>query len=209
MTNLIKMDKRYGGWTVLYRHGNKYGRPAFVCVCDCGRVHLLNGNQLRQKKTTCCIECAAKHRQLFPDKKVNGIPEYAVYCGIKGRCYNNKNRSYSNYGGRGIKICDRWLNSFEKFYSDMGKRPTSRHSIDRIDNDGDYCPENCRWATVTQQNNNRRNKRSLYIVYHKHKKGWQVIVKGKYLGRYKEYAMAVEARDNYVTKHPELKLRIK
>lgn len=85
--------------------------------------------------------------------------EYQAWCSMRGRCCCPTNRGFSDYGGRGIKICERWLASFEAFYEDMGKRPSRRHSLNRIDNDGNYEPENCEWALpVTQSNNTRWNR---------------------------------------------------
>lgn len=126
-------------------------------------------------------------------------PEYKVWMGAKNRCYNPNSKEYRNYGGRGIKVCDRWLGAdgFKHFLEDMGKRPEGKtnggralYSIDRIDVDGDYCPENCRWATIEEQQNNRRNNRiingktcaewgkklggSRHLVRHRLKSGWSI-----------------------------------
>lgn len=81
--------------------------------------------------------------------------EYKIYGAMKQRCYNPKNNRYYLYGGRGIKVCDRWLENFKNFFDDMGPRPSNRHSIDRIDSDGMYEPTNCRWATYSEQNKNK------------------------------------------------------
>lgn len=88
---------------------------------------------------------------------------YKVWSAMKERCFKTKHPKYKNYGGRGIKVCDRWRNSFDKFKADVGDRPTEGHSLDRINNDGNYEPANCRWATREQQARNKRN--SKYYTY--------------------------------------------
>lgn len=86
-------------------------------------------------------------------------PEHRIWSHVKARCINPKTIGFHLYGGRGIKVCERWINSFENFYNDMGPRPSSKYSIDRIDVNRDYSPENCRWATKEEQLANRRNTR--------------------------------------------------
>ena len=89
-------------------------------------------------------------------------PEYNSWQGMKNRCFNSNDKRYSDWGGRGISVCDRWLN-FENFFADMGLKPSPDHSIDRIDNNGDYSAENCKWSTRVEQANNKSNNRFITI----------------------------------------------
>jgi len=120
------------------------------CLCDCGNIVIVHGNKLRSGKTKSC-GCITKAK--------NGLsksPEYRSWKPMIQRCYDTKARSYKNYGARGIKVCDRWKESFFNFLEDMGNRPQGK-SLDRIDPLGDYEPKNCRWATSKEQGNNKRN----------------------------------------------------
>ena len=90
-------------------------------------------------------------------------PEYRAWIDMKNRCFNPNHKRYSDYGGRGIAVCDRWLN-FKNFIEDIGSRPTAKHSLNRIDNDSDYCPDNCKWSTRVEQENNKRSNKPLITI---------------------------------------------
>jgi hypothetical protein len=125
------------------------------------------------------------------------MPEYRTYIDMIWRCSKPTCKSYKNYGGRGIVVCDRWLLSFDNFLSDMGPRPSSKHSIDRYpNNDGNYEPSNCRWATMVQQINNRRARPNVGITMRRGKfvaRVWHEN-KGIYLGQFASEQEALGAR---------------
>lgn len=137
-------------------------------------------------------------------------PEYSAWRSMKKRCLNENNRDYKYYGGRGIKICDAWISSFLQFFADIGKRPHEKMSLDRIDNEGDYCKENCRWATKTIQARNQRirkdNKTSCSGVSFdntRSKYTSRIRVDGKriFLGYFTELKDAIKARNQAELKY--------
>lgn len=131
------------------------GNVYWECICDCGTTKSICSRSLLGSRVVSCGCARGRYRS------VNQIPLYKVWKGMIDRCTNPNNKSYPKYGGRGITICSRWMESLEAFVSDMGLPTSPKHSLDRINNDGNYEPENCRWATRIQQNRNRSMKRSI------------------------------------------------
>lgn len=156
------VGKRFKRLVVLERHPerNNLDKVQWVCRCDCGNEVITYTGALTSHNTKSCgcwkLETSSANGKARKTHGLTKTPEYKTWSAMKERCYKEDSCNYFNYGGRGIKVCDRWLESFENFLADMGFRPGPEFSLDREDNDGHYEPGNCRWATIETQSNNRR-----------------------------------------------------
>lgn len=156
---------RRGLMTVLGYAGKRYigsHSSEWWAKCDCGTVKKVFTASIDsfQVKSCGCVK-RKKDKERYLRHGMVYSPEYAAWSKLKSRCLNASDKAYKYYGGRGIKVCERWACLFENFYEDMGPRPSEKHSIDRINGDGDYEPGNCRWASRTVQNRNRKCNRFI------------------------------------------------
>lgn len=156
-------EQSFGRWSTIGFYGfNARGRSLWLCECKCGNWRVVREDLLTRGLSNSC-GCLAKEisskRQLKHGKcinnKHNGNSTYVSWKGMKQRCHNKKSEHYHLYGALGVKVCDRWMHSFENFLEDMGERPEGM-TLDRINPYGNYEPGNCRWADVITQNNNQR-----------------------------------------------------
>ena len=155
-------NQKFGRLAVVsYNSKNKYGQSLWNCLCECGNKKIVYGNNLKSGHTQSCgcfqIE-KVKEAQTTHGHSVGGntSPTYHSWQQMIQRCTNPNHKHYMDYGGRGIIVCERWLDSFENFLEDMGEQPENM-SIDRINNEGNYYPENCQWSTITEQQRNKRS----------------------------------------------------
>jgi len=208
MKRLDIVGNKYGKLYVIKDVGtSEDGHSLFRCKCDCGNEKVIIGGSLTKKNgTKSCgcliIETTIKNKTTHGKTKT---PEFATWSAFLNRCYNKNNKNYNKYGEKGIKVCNRWKKSFINFLKDMGNRPSSKHTIDRINPHGDYTPENCRWATLLQQSHNQRvhststtGVAGIYYVKNKDHFHTAIAIKSKriFIGLFDNIKEAIIARRN-------------
>lgn len=155
--------QRFGRLSVLDKAPNKGLRRQWRCRCDCGSDAIVGAASLRDGSTT---SCGCFHREQvserFSTHGMSGTATYRVWKSMRERCYSPAHKNYADYGGRGIGICERWAQDYRNFFADMGERPAGK-TIERLDVNGNYNPDNCVWADATVQSRNRRSARIVNV----------------------------------------------
>lgn len=175
----VELNHQFGNWTVIgfpkkgetiHSSREKLWQPTITCRCVCGTVKdVWATNLLYGKSKGCGCNFKELAKKKFTTHGRTDTKEYLAWLSMKNRCLNDSHQNYKNYGGRGIKVCDKWRNDFDAFLKDMGEAPSKKHSIDRIDVNGNYEPKNCKWSTPGEQARNKRlANNSLRLRYGKH-----------------------------------------
>lgn len=163
------IDTRVGRLTVIQdrseRRGARFSRVLDL-KCFCGKTFTSLKTSIKSGATKSCgcyhiYKSTSRIVSMNTKHGMTGSSEYNIWSSMKARCYNTSNISYKNYGHRGIKVCEAWKDDFSKFIRDVGPRPSKRHSLDRVDNNGDYSPTNCVWSLPEVQQNNKSNNRII------------------------------------------------
>lgn len=173
-----RTNERYNHWTILYvdEHGSRKHQKQCICRCDCGRLYKRDYFKLKYGLVAQCRECYLRTRHHLNHTRI-----HRCWVAMKQRCYNKKEKAYKDYGARGIKVCEQWKNDFLSFYNwAMAHGYNDTLTIDRIDVNGDYCPENCRWADQHTQSANTRKLKTNTT-------GWRGVSFHKCTGRYRAY----------------------
>ncbi len=154
---MFEKGQEFNDWTIICKDETR--KQHCICKCVCGTIKSIYRYNLISNKSRCC-GCRPPVIK-NPSSEYSRHELYGTWNKMCKRCDSPENSSYKNYGARGISVCDKWRNSFLSFVEDMGPKPTPKHTVDRIDNNGNYCPENCRWATPKEQGRNTRKNRFL------------------------------------------------
>ena len=214
------LGKKFGKLTVkevvsYYKDSRGIEKRLLRCICDCGKEKIVKETILNFKERS---SCGCNYTELNSSHGMSKERIYKIWADIKTRCYNKNSTHFNHYGGRGIEMCERWKESFENFYKDMGDRPTNRHSVERIDVNGNYEPTNCKWATTSEQSKNKRkstsNSTGANGVSQEYKNGktiryraeWYTLEKKKKsksfsinkYGKEEAFRLACEARENAI-----------
>jgi hypothetical protein len=164
MKNKIVVGQKFGRLTVLFEAYVRNRAKYWFCLCDCGNTKVIRTGNLKSGTSK---SCGCLQKELLSEKKathkMSHSGTYRSWKSMKARCNNPNSPKYKSYGGRGITVCDRWINSFEDFLEDMGERPSRKYSIERKNNNGNYEPENCIWLLKGKQQRNMRT--TVFITY--------------------------------------------